>query len=74
MAGALLIGLGIYITVETVQNGLMVLLYELPIFTLVLGLAVLTAAFIGCFGACNLNGCLIKWVKSKCLTFRSMQY
>ncbi|VDM18721.1 unnamed protein product, partial [Hydatigera taeniaeformis] len=31
-----------------------------PIFTLVLGVVVLATAFIGCFGASYLNGCLIK--------------
>ncbi|KAL5968150.1 Leukocyte surface antigen CD53, partial [Taenia solium] len=61
VAAALLIGCGVYITVRTVQNGLIVAIYGLPISTLALGLVVLTAAFIGCFGACNLNGCLIKW-------------
>ncbi|CDS42502.1 TSP4 [Echinococcus multilocularis] len=61
VVGGLLTGFGIYITVEAVQNGLIVAIYGLPLFTLVLGLAVLTVAFIGCFGACNLNGCLIKW-------------
>ncbi|VDK38947.1 unnamed protein product [Taenia asiatica] len=61
VAGALLIGSGVYIAVRTVQSGLIVAIYGLPTSTLALGLVVLTAAFIGCFGACNLNGCLIKW-------------